>query len=176
MFHKILVAIDKSETRLQVLDKAVSLAKASDARLILLHVLSPFDEYHLRPGFASVECAYPNLYSGMSRYIKEWEELEKQELESLKSLANEAIAQGVKTEFTQNLGDPGRIICTLAHTWQADLIIMGRRGRSGLSELFLGSVSNYVLHHAPCAVLVVQHLIDQNNIEAQPKAAQRLKI
>ena len=177
MFHKILVAIDKSETRLQVLDKAVSLAKATDARLILLHVLSPFDEYYLRPGFASVECAYPNLYSGsMSKYLKEWEEFEKEELEWLKSLTNEAIAQGVKTEFTQNLGDPGRVICTLAHTWQADLIIMGRRGRSGLTELFLGSVSNYVLHHAPCAVLVVQHLVNDNHIEAQPKALEQLKI
>ncbi|NEO28803.1 MAG: universal stress protein, partial [Kamptonema sp. SIO4C4] len=35
-------------------------------------------------------------------------------------------------------------------------VIIGRRGRVGLSEILLGSVSNYVLHHAPCAVMVVQ--------------------
>ncbi|MDB9482953.1 universal stress protein, partial [Dolichospermum circinale CS-537/05] len=35
------------------------------------------------------------------------------------------------------------------------LIMMGRRGRSGLAEFFLGSQSNYVLHHAPCSVQIV---------------------
>ncbi|CCQ49032.1 hypothetical protein CWATWH8502_2292 [Crocosphaera watsonii WH 8502] len=37
-----------------------------------------------------------------------------------------------------------------------DVIVMGHRGISGLQEFFLGSVSNYVLHHAPCSVLIVQ--------------------
>ncbi|MEO0350033.1 MAG: universal stress protein, partial [Cyanobacteria bacterium P01_A01_bin.15] len=43
--------------------------------------------------------------------------------------------------------------------WNADLIMMGRRGRSGFSELLLGSVSNYVMHHAPCSVLTVQGVL-----------------
>lgn len=53
-------------------------------------------------------------------------------------------------------GAPGYQICTLANEWQIDLIVMGRKGHSGLAELFIGSVSNYVLHHAHCSVLVVQ--------------------
>ncbi|NEO65320.1 MAG: universal stress protein, partial [Moorea sp. SIO4G2] len=36
------------------------------------------------------------------------------------------------------------------------LIVLGRRGLGGLKEMVLGSVSNYVVHHAPCSVLVVQ--------------------
>ena len=44
----------------------------------------------------------------------------------------------------------------LAKDWNADLIIMGRRGLTGLSEMFLGSVSNYVVHHASCSVLLIQ--------------------
>jgi nucleotide-binding universal stress UspA family protein len=39
---------------------------------------------------------------------------------------------------------------------EADLIIVGRKDRSGLEELLLGSVSSDVVHHAPCAVLVTQ--------------------
>ncbi|RMG10302.1 MAG: universal stress protein, partial [Cyanobacteria bacterium J055] len=36
------------------------------------------------------------------------------------------------------------------------LIIVGRRGRQGIEEAVLGSVSNYVVHHAPCSVLAIQ--------------------
>ena len=43
-----------------------------------------------------------------------------------------------------------------SQNWEADLIVIGRRGHQGLSEILLGSVSNYVVHHAPCSVLVVQ--------------------
>jgi nucleotide-binding universal stress UspA family protein len=73
----------------------------------------------------------------------------------LQSLSAQANTAGVNTEFTQNTGNAGRMICELATVWNADLIIMGRRGRSGIAEFFLGSVSNYVLHHAPCSVQIV---------------------
>ena len=54
------------------------------------------------------------------------------------------------------MGDPGDNICELAEELEADLIIVGRKDRSGLEELLLGSVSSDVVHHAPCAVLVTQ--------------------
>jgi nucleotide-binding universal stress UspA family protein len=73
----------------------------------------------------------------------------------LQSFSAQANTSGINTEFTQNTGSPGRKICELATVWNADLIIIGRRGRSGLAEFFLGSVSNYVLHHAPCSVQIV---------------------
>ncbi|MGC1393382.1 MAG: universal stress protein [Coleofasciculaceae cyanobacterium] len=38
------------------------------------------------------------------------------------------------------------------------MVVVGRRGRTGLAEAFLGSVSNYVVHHAPCSVLVIQEV------------------
>lgn len=74
----------------------------------------------------------------------------------LRSLTESAIAAGVKTDFAQTSGSPGQAICNLDRTWGADLIVVGRWGRSGLNELLFGSVSNYVLHHAPCSVLVVE--------------------
>ncbi|MBE9048435.1 universal stress protein, partial [Pleurocapsales cyanobacterium LEGE 10410] len=63
---------------------------------------------------------------------------------------------GVQTEFNQLTGNPGRLICELAADWSADLILVGSRGLKGLKEMFLGSVSNYVTHHAPCSVLIVR--------------------
>ena len=41
------------------------------------------------------------------------------------------------------------------HWYGADLIAIGSHGRRGLNELVLGSVSNYVLHHVSCSVLLI---------------------
>lgn len=150
MFHKILVAIDDSESSQTIFEQAVALAKANQAELMLLHVLEPYDQTY--PG---------DPYIGIPRaalqvYWSRWQEREQAGLERLRSLEATATAVGVVPEFTQSVGDPGRSICSLARTWNADLIVMGRRGLSGIKEFWLGSVSNYVLHHAPCHVLTIQ--------------------
>ncbi len=44
----------------------------------------------------------------------------------------------------------------MARAWSADLILVGSRGLKGLKEMFLGSVGNYVTHHAPCSALIVR--------------------
>ncbi len=159
MFHKILVAIDSSKIGKHVFDEALSIAKATGASLMLLHVLSP-DKKDLPSMPLLDKVDYYTTVSGktLEIYQEQWKTFEEQGLELLRSHTDEAIAAGVSTEFTQSAGSPGRIICDLARTWESDLIVTGRRGHSGFNELVLGSVSNYVLHHAPCSVLVVQGL------------------
>ncbi len=156
MFKKILVALDRSLIGQHVFEEALGLAKSTQASLMLLHVLSPEEEGSPYVPMGSNFDYYPGL-SGQSFeiYQKQWDDFKNKGIQMLQSFCDEAITAGVTTEFTQNIGNPGRIICDLAHSYGADLIVMGRRGRSGLMELFLGSVSNYVLHHAPCSVHVV---------------------
>ena len=157
MYQKILVAVDQSETSQYVFEQGVFLAKACDAELMLLHVLSPLEDPYLSPVFTQPDSIYPSVQAApIDSYMREWEELKKQRLDWLRSLSDTAINAGVKAGFTQNLGDAGRIICEVARNWPADLIIVGRRGRTGISEFLLGSVSNYALHHAPCSMLIVQ--------------------
>lgn len=168
MFHKILVAMDTSAIGKRVFDEALALAKATRSSLMLLHVLSPKEQGSPNmPTFSSVEY-YPGL-SGktLEIYQEQWETFEEQGLELLRSRTDEATLAGVSTEFTQNSGNPSRTICDIAANWGADLIVIGRRGHSGLSELILGSVSNYVLHHAPCSVLTVQGQVNPNLEAAQ---------
>jgi nucleotide-binding universal stress UspA family protein len=62
----------------------------------------------------------------------------------------------MQVEISQNLGNSGSMICEVAKSWSADAIVMGRNQKSMLSEIFFGSTSNYVLHHAPCSVMVIQ--------------------
>lgn len=155
MFHKILIALDRSELSGRVFEEALAIAKATQGQLMLLHVLSPFDEGYPAVAFSGMDGLILHQQA-IETFTRQMEVLEKEGLEYLRSLTNRALNGGITAEFSQNLGNPGGNICALARTWNADLIIMGRRGRSGLSEILLGSVSNYVLHHAPCSVLAVQ--------------------
>lgn len=157
MFQTILVAVDTSKISKQVFDTALSLAKASNANLMLLHVVSEEELGSPTPILPSLEY-YPSVYEkNMELYQQQREAFTKHGLEMLRSRHQEAMAAGVNVEFRQLSGSPGRLICDLALAWKADLIVTGRRGRRGLSEFFMGSVSNYVLHHAPCSVLTVQY-------------------
>lgn len=163
MFKKILVAVSPSITDDSLVQEAIQLAKLSGGSLMLLHVLSPMDDGYPTPVYPGPDSVYPGLHEeAIQVYARQWEIYEQRSLDFLQNLVKEVSEAGLSAEFTQNPGDPGRKICTLADTWGADLIILGRRGHTGLKEFFLGSVSNYVLHHAPCSVLAVQGTGAQN--------------
>lgn len=156
MFKKILVALDRSEMGKQVFAEALALAKLTGATLMLQHVLSAEEEGSPYVPMLSNFDYYPGLGAqSFEYYQQQWNSFKNDGLNMLQSFCAEANTAEVNAEFTQSLGLPGRLICELAHTWGADLIVIGRRGRSGLAEIFLGSVSNYVLHHAPCSVQIV---------------------
>ena len=63
--------------------------------------------------------------------------------------------QGLTVETTVRDGEPGPAVIEEAREWGADLIVLGSRGHSGLRRLLEGSVSRYVVDHAPCPVEVI---------------------
>ncbi|MGB3641014.1 MAG: universal stress protein [Rivularia sp. (in: cyanobacteria)] len=158
MFTKILVSIDDSDMTQYVVDKAISLAKATGATLMFLHVISIYDNEPLfDPLFMESNILNSELNNEADKKsLKVWEEFKQGKKNWLGSLCESATASGVKAEFTLNIGEPSKRIYDISRSWNADLIVIGRRGRRGLTEMFLGSVSNYVVHHAPCSVLTVQ--------------------
>lgn len=158
MFNKLLVAIDMSDLAKDVYSTALSLAIKHNSSLILLHVLSHEEDYSPLPVPSNLTDIYPATGNDLTVEVwrKQWEDFEHEGLEMLKKRADEATQAGIQVEYQQIYGSAGRTICQVAKESHVDLIIIGRRGKSGLSELFLGSISNYVLHHAPCSVLVVQ--------------------
>ena len=168
MFNKILVAIDRSPANQDVFKEALSIAKATKANLILLHVLSGEEEGSpIMSLYPTVGDHYLHLdpqiqHSAHELYHRQWKAFEAEGLKILRFFAKEAIAAGVQTEFSQITGHPSSTICEFAKSCHADVIFMGRRGYSGWQEMFLGSVSNYVVHHAPCSVLLVKTLARSN--------------
>lgn len=172
MFKKILVALDNSAHRHEVFQKALDLAQATGADLMLVHVLSAYEEGSPGIPIRSYQAYYPVLEDSTWRlYQKRWEEFEAQGIAQLRQELDRARAAGVSAEFTQTSGEPAATICGVAGSWGADLIMVGSHGRKGLSELLLGSVSNYVMHHAHCSVLVVHHNNGQLSAPAETAMA-----
>lgn len=165
MFKKILVAVDQSPMGQRVFEEGLAIAKANQASMMLLHVLSAEEDGSPQILVSPDIGYYPALSdTNLLIYREQWEQYEKKGLAMLDRWVETAKNEGLVAESTQNVGQAGRNICKLVEQWGADLVVMGRRGRSGLTALLLGSVSNYVLHHAPCSVLIV-------HIEPTPKSS-----
>ncbi len=69
-----------------------------------------------------------------------------------------SLFSGVALDLTTEVldGSPQRVIVEKAESWNADLIVIGSHGRGFWNRTMIGSVSDAVVHHAPCSVLVVR--------------------
>jgi nucleotide-binding universal stress UspA family protein len=66
-----------------------------------------------------------------------------------------AALPNVPVEKVVEVGDAAPAICRVAERLGVDVIVVGSHGRTGLARIFLGSVSEHVVRHAPCPVLVI---------------------
>ena len=184
MFHKILAAIDHSPASQKVFNTALSIAQANQANLILLHVLSTEEEnspamspYFVQPKERCIHVNPQIIRRANEVYEQEWELFKQKGLELLRFYSQQAAVAGISTEFSQITGHPSSTICDFALSCQTDLIVLGRRGHSGLKELFLGSVSNYVVHHAPCSTLLVQTpVLEESATVQEQETAKQLDV
>jgi nucleotide-binding universal stress UspA family protein len=170
-YRKILAALDRSPQSDVVFEQALELAKKHEAALMLFYCL-PFE----MQGFGS----YADIYGrDLINFSAEMQALLQQESEQARQwlieYCQKATEQGVPTEWDLKVGDAGSQIRKLADAWDADLIVVGRRGRRGLAEIVLGSVSSYVVHHVPRSVLVVQGISPHvpQNFEVSTQAKSR---
>jgi nucleotide-binding universal stress UspA family protein len=155
MYAHILVALDNSELSHDVARQAIALAQSVKAKLTLLHVLSSDEGMSPSMPLIPVPEYYPSLsVATLELYQEQWKAFQARSLALLDRYRTEAETAGLTVDCCQKVGRPGRTICEVAEAVKADLIMVGRRGHSGLNELLIGSVSNYVVHHAPIAVLV----------------------
>lgn len=156
-FHKLLVALDDSELSKVVFDQAIVLAQLTEAKLLLFSGIS--DDLLIAPTPLSAEMGglsadlMSNTYQVQQANFANHAEM----LQALlQHYCEAAQAKGLQAETVFKPGDVEALLCAIAQEWGADLIVVGRRGRKGLSEALLGSVSNYAVHHAHCSVLVIQ--------------------
>jgi nucleotide-binding universal stress UspA family protein len=158
-FLKIFVALDETELSHKVFVQALDMAVASKAEMMLFYGI-PIHQIGERGMPIPAELVMMNSELAEQAYQAESLKIENN-LEHghgvLKNYYGAAEKREIKPEFDcKMVEDVGHSICEAAQIWNADLIVLGRRGRTGLTEAILGSVSNYVVHHALCCVLVVQ--------------------
>lgn len=158
MYHNILVAVDNSSLSDTIFQTALTLAQTMQGSVLIVHILSGEEESSPLPLSHRMESIYwaPGTDINLETWKEAWHRYEVESLDHLQHLTRQATAAGVQTTFRQFLGRPGQAICKAARQWGAEVIVIGHQGRQGLSEMVMGSVSNYVVHHAPCSVLVVK--------------------
>ena len=139
----ILCAVDFSPASLVALTYALSLTEEPGRRLILLHVFDgPFDRSS--PTDVAPEQAEP----GPSR-----EALARQELHD--AVPESARTSGEVIELVET-GRPHDVITRIAQEQDADLIVLGVHGRSGVELALFGSTTHQVVRHATCPVLTIR--------------------
>jgi nucleotide-binding universal stress UspA family protein len=141
----ILVPLDFSAPSEQALDSAIELAHKLEARVTLLHVVHP-------PTLGTV----PEVGQGVA-YASLMEQLEADANQAMDTSNQRARDAGLKSKSALIHGVPFQQIVDFARDQQADLIIMGTHGHTGLKHVLLGSVAEKVVRLAPCAVLVTRH-------------------
>ncbi|XP_031491091.1 universal stress protein A-like protein [Nymphaea colorata] len=145
---KIMLAIDESDVSHYALEWALSFLKPT--------ISSPLLLFHAQP-LPSFSYVYAGYGAAPTELIQSVQEHQTKITEALLERAKEICArEGVVAETLTELGDPKDVICAAAEKFGVDLLVLGSRGLSTLQRTFLGSVSNYCVHHANCPVLVVK--------------------
>ncbi len=132
-YKKILVPVDGSETSISAFKQGVHIAERDEADLYLVAILDKIDNAEEA---AQLHKDKDSLFDELDRYAR---------------------ANGVAVHKDMRTGSPKELIAKdLLEEWNIDLIVMGATGRGAIAQLLLGSVTNHVINHAPCDVLIVR--------------------
>ena len=139
MIGTILVALDGSELSDQVMGTLKEIQLQPATKVVLSHVMPPPE--------IDVEWAADRPHTNS-------EELPYRQIEKQLQLYQANLP--CESELEIVTGDPAEEIIRLANIYQADLIVIGNRGLTGMKRILQGSVSSQVVAEAPCSVLVVK--------------------
>ena len=138
----IVVPIDFSDTTDVLIDGAVNFAKEVVGKIYLIHV-APADI-----GFAIGDMGF--------QYFPEIEKSEiSEELSELNEIEKRVEAKGVACEHLLKQGVASEIILDYAKEKDASYIVMGSHGRSGIYDVFVGSLTKDITRKSPIPVLVL---------------------
>lgn len=139
--RRMIVPTDFSETADRALATAIDLARPLAAEIVLVHVYAPVMVLPPPIDMVSLPAVFPKAMEKM--------------MAALEARAARVRDAGLSCELALVEGSPHLEVVREADERRADLVVMGTHGRGGLAHAVLGSVTERVIHRAPCPVLVV---------------------
>jgi nucleotide-binding universal stress UspA family protein len=138
----IVVGVDGSETSTRAAVIATEIARARQAKLLLVTVVRPPEGWWGIGGAPPTpEALSAALVEGQQQVIRETEE--------------QLPLDGMDYETVEELGDPTSRLIAVAEEREAGLIVIGKRGAGLAERVMLGSVADRLCHHSPVPVMVV---------------------
>jgi nucleotide-binding universal stress UspA family protein len=141
MFKRIICATDFSDTAEAAWELACDLAHTHQAELVLVHV---FVELPLNAEVAAASIQ------------QVWEEQRLWVEQQLAERVDAARTRGLSARYLFRTGTAPEEIAHTAADENADLVVVGTHGRTGINRLLIGSVAERVVRVAPCPVLTVK--------------------
>ena len=136
----IVTGTDFSEASLVAVEAAFNLDLEQDGVLFLVHAVDP-----------------PAVFDPMGVGTLAWDELESDVLAKLDQVIPSNPDRKFRVEKIALRGNPIEVLARVAVEKEADMIVVGTHGKSGLERVFLGSTAEGLLRKAPCQVLVAKH-------------------
>lgn len=141
-YKNILVGVDGSDQGNLAYQKAVEVARRNHGRVIVVHVIE--NKAYTMMGYSSLN----------DRFLDQEIDGAKELLANCKAYANSADFSKVEPILTY--GVVKEVMCKeLPEKYDVDLIMVGQSGLNAVEQLMIGSVSSYIIRHAPCDVLIV---------------------
>lgn len=141
MFSKVLVPIDGSDNSFRALDAALLLSENLGAKVTAIHVMEEIPVLHIQ--------SEKLLRQLLDAYKKERQVI-------LTKCSEIATSKGLSINTKLLQGNAGSTILDFCEKEKYDLIVMGSRGMGKFRELVLGSVSNKIVHHSSCPVMIIR--------------------
>lgn len=138
MYKRILVGFDGSDSSKRALKAALTLARESGSEVLALTAVRAPEAAELE---GEVDQALHEADGPLTRAVG-WGK-------------QEARRAGVKCAFRKRIGHAAELLTRLAEEEGHDLLVLGRRGRSPVKHWLIGSTTDRIVDHAPCAVLIV---------------------
>jgi nucleotide-binding universal stress UspA family protein len=140
LFGKIVLATDGSKNSTSAVTEALRIGKTSDSQVFVVSVIDS----------RALSSVSPEIQVAGSI---DWMQTEAERIvNDVKKLG-----EGQNVQSAILYGDPVNEIIKFSQSRDADLIVVGTRGKTGIERLFLGSVAEGVVREAPCPVLVVKN-------------------
>jgi nucleotide-binding universal stress UspA family protein len=143
--RRIMHATDFSPASTAALKRAMAMAKADRAQLIIVHVMTPPSLALPGDGYIS-----PSLYEDLESSARA------QAQKRLNAIVARARKAGVRATGLLLEGVPHERVARAARARKVDLLVIGTHGRTGLAKFFLGSVAARLIASVSCPVLTVR--------------------